>query len=113
MDGLYTVILGWRGGRSVNLYYRERKQALAEFDRLAPPELGQAEDSFGTIVRTGWRREGDLEVVIFQDVVRCQDANIEIGLITARAQARANTRAQHDPQLNFAAGKALVPGRMG
>jgi hypothetical protein len=50
---------------------------------------------------------------MLQDNAKASEGAIEVGLLQARAQAKANTRAQHDPQLKFVAGAGgmVMPGR--
>jgi hypothetical protein len=49
---------------------------------------------------------------MLQESARAHEGAIEIGLIQARAQAKGNTRAQHDPQLNFVSGRAQMIGNV-
>lgn len=112
MTELYTVTLAFRGGRTVNLVFAGAASAKKEFDKLTAG-WSRHEDHFGSVVALP-DEYSLLEAVMLQEVDKAQEANVEIALVQARAQAKANTRAQHDPQLKFMSGGLVVPGgRMG
>jgi hypothetical protein len=109
MSELWTVALFFRGhGRQVNLLYGGEAAARAVFERamaLPTGSLVPVEDHYGTtIVLFPADETSVLEAVMLQDNTKANDGSIEVGLLQARAQAKANTRAQHDPQLKFVAG---------
>jgi hypothetical protein len=117
MSELWTVALFFRGhGRQVNLLYGGEAAARAGFDAIVnaarvdeQPELS---DHYGTTIVVF--DAGPIEAVMLQDNTKAHDGLIEGSLIQARAQAKANTRAQHDPQLKFVAGAGgMVMGRPG
>jgi hypothetical protein len=107
MSELWTVALFFRGHeRQVNLLYGGKAAARAAFDDivLAAPadKQPQLSDHYGTTIV--FFEAGPIEAVMLQDNTKANEGAIEVSLIQARAQAKANTRAQHDPQINFVSG---------
>jgi hypothetical protein len=114
MSELWTVALFFRGhGRQVNLLYGGEASARAVFDLFVSDHVTAASDHYGTMVAVF--DAGPIEAVMLQDNAKANEGAIEVGLLQARAQAKANTRAQHDPQLNFVsgAGGMVMPRRPG
>jgi hypothetical protein len=120
MSELWTVALYFRGhGRQVNLLYGGEAAAREAFGRVVSADELQAdlhyrlEDHYGSTIVVF--ENGPLEVVMLQDNTKAHEGAIEGSLIQARAQAKANTRAQHDPQLKFVAGAGGInpAGRLG
>jgi hypothetical protein len=119
MSELWTVALFFRGhGRQVNLLYggeAAARDAFVQVARGAEMVIGDHYGSTVAIFEPAMVVSGDgaeikpiersgLEAVMLQDNTKAHDGAIEGSLIQARAQAKANTRAQHDPQLKFVAG---------
>jgi hypothetical protein len=116
MSELWTVALFFRGhGRQVNLLYGGEAAARASFDAYASTGLPASKDHYGTSIVLFPADDGCvLEAVLLQNNEKVNEGAIEVGLLQARAQAKANTRAQHDPQLKFVAGAGgMVMGRPG
>jgi hypothetical protein len=117
MSELWTVALFFRGhGRQVNLLYGGEAEARKAFELYTTlNSLRPVDDHYGTTIALFPAGEPHaLEAVMLQDNTKAHDGAIEGTLIQARAQAKANTRAQHDPQLKFVAGAGgMVMGRPG
>jgi hypothetical protein len=112
MSELWTVALFFRGhGRQVNLLYGGEAAAALAFNLFTSDHATQASDHYGTTVAVF--DAGPIEAVMLQDNTKAHDGAIEGSLIQARAQAKANTRAQHDPQLNLVSAGGMKMGRPG
>jgi hypothetical protein len=113
MSELWTVALFFRGhGRQVNLLYGGEAAARAEFEKWGGH---LSRDHYGTEILISTDKDSVLEAVMLSNNEKANEGAIEVGLLQARAQAKANTRAQHDPQLKFVAGAGgmLTGGRPG
>ena len=120
MSELWTVTLRFRGAQAppVSLYFGGEAAARKEFEKaIALPwpdpsgatDLPVTHDHYGTSIAVF--HAGALEAVILQDVAKVYEAQVEMGLKHAIAQARANTRAAGDPVLKFASGQNVgFPG---
>jgi hypothetical protein len=125
MSELWTVALFFRGhGRQINLLYGGEAAARGAFVGMvkefrfgmrtadyAPADTEVQADHYGTSIVV--LPYGPVECVMLQDNAKAHEGAIEGSLIQARAQAKANTRAQHDPQLKFVSGGGMLPGRPG
>lgn len=110
MSELWTVTLRFRGAHAppVTLFFGGEAAARKEFAEAASG-IPATDDHYGTSIVV--YPEGPLEAVILQDVAKAFEAQVELGLAQARAQAKANTRAAGDPVLKFVSGHNVgVPG---
>lgn len=109
MSGLYTILVMFRGGqRQVNLVYQSAEAAENAWDRMVyGDDHSVFEDGYGSrLCICGMATS--VEAVLLQDAGRAQEAQIEMVLLQARSQSRANTRAQHDPMIKQQ--NQIVPG---
>ena len=110
MSDLWTVVvyLGDQGHPQVNLVFSSESAALDVFAALegTSPIDGMpladdcrltVTDNFGTTLRCDPR---DALAVLLQDTGRSAEAGIELGLLQARSQAKAQNRVQADPMLS-------------
>jgi hypothetical protein len=117
MSELWTVALFFRGhGRQINLLYGGEAAARDAFVGMVKEFIAEyvpapREDHYGTSIVV--LPYGPVECVMLQDNAKAHEGAIEGSLIQARAQAKANARAQHDPQLKFVSGGGMFPGRPG
>ncbi len=112
MSELWTVALFFRPhGRRHNLIFRDKERALKVYLEEFPiDERGMvAEDDYGC--QLAIFPDGPLEMVMLVEEERAAGAAVELALIQARTQAKANLEAQRDPQLKFLSG--AMPGMQG
>jgi len=105
LSDLWTVLvyLGDQGHPQVNLVFHSEEAARGAFAALRdgkaqedPADIEIA-DSYGSTLACDPR---DALAVLLQDKGRSAEAGIELGLLQARSQAKAQNRAQADPMLS-------------
>jgi hypothetical protein len=110
MSDLWTVSLMFCGSdRQVNMVYQSEDAAREAFGRWTKEQVQEEfpvhieADQYGTTVCLFGG--GPLEAVMMQDAGRAADGGIELGLLQARSQAKAQRLASADPMLQ----RSVVP----
>ena len=100
-----------------SIFLRGREQPIVlQYRTMESLRMGCSGDDSERLWRDDFGREfycraEDVIGDLVTDIARELEANSEIALIQARANARLQTQAQHDPVLKFARGAA--PGMVG
>jgi hypothetical protein len=94
----------------VNLVFSSESQLEAALAQLIPDTALTVADSYGTKVWLNTGAAGPLEAVIAQDAGRAAEGGIEMGLLQARSQTKAQRRAAGDTMINLNSTRALVGG---
>jgi hypothetical protein len=97
MHTLMIVLVGRE--QPINLVFKDYGAALKARDRLLETVISETTDDVGHVLNIG----GEIAAILLTDVQKELEAQAEVALIQAREQAKAQTRANHDPTLTFAA----------
>lgn len=117
VSDLWTLQLMFCENRTATLVFRSEanarnaKSSVMNFDIYESDSVLELSDDFGLTVCLMAR--DILEAWQLQDCGRTQEASVELALLQARGQARANVRAASDPVLREAQVKAQTRAQLG
>jgi hypothetical protein len=104
MTDIFTVNTFLSGPFTLSLYYNTEAEAKAAFDKLAALKRGESEfeitvsDAYGTQAMVN---RDEVNLIVLGNPVRICQAQTELALVNARAQAAANKRAASDPTMQL------------
>ncbi len=113
-DAFFSVVVCFDRGQNARLNFTDKTRAEAAFAAIQAKDRAENDFEIEVYDDFGVRMHLDRDHLVFatiEDPARIVEAEVERSLIVARANAKAQQRAQSDPVLRFAQGSGLtLPG---